>query len=463
MATDTKYNSKVEELYERKSEIYHEMKGMMKVEQAEWSPDDEQKFATLDQDIIQVDEEIEREQASAVREARMQLIEEQKDRTRQRDKPEGADMRALREGRLPGKTEGEVRDLGFVAWANPYNAGQSEQFAAKQLGIPIWARSIELRCFNPVCCVDDIQAYECRNMGGRIREVVEQRAQSVGTGSEGGYLAPEGMMQTLDIALLQFAAPRRYSDVVRTADGRSVPWPTVDDTSNTGEIVGENAATNQQDVVFGQVSTTPHMYSSKYVPVSIQLMQDSATNLPALLGRLLGERIGRRQATDFTTGDGASKPSGILTDATAAGVALAADNAPTLANIIDLKHSVDPMYRIVGQGFLISDTVLASIKKITSDGRQLWQAGLASGEPNTIDGDPYFINQSVPTAAATGTKSMAYGQLNKYKIHDGLDIQLRRLDELHALNNQVTFLAFLRSDGVLLDAGTNPVKYATNP
>jgi len=39
----------------------------------------------------------------------------------------------------------------------------------------------------------------------------------------------------------------------------------------------------------------------------------------------------------------------------------------------------------------------------------------------------------------------------------------RRLDEIHALNHQVTFLAYMRSDGVLLDAGTNPVKYATNP
>ena len=69
----------------------------------------------------------------------------------------------------------------------------------------------------------------------------------------------------------------------------------------------------------------------------------------------------------------------------------------------------------------------------------------------------------MPTAAATGTKSMAYGQLNKYQIHDALDIQVVRLDELYAANLQTGFIAYMRSDGVLLDAGTAPVKYATNP
>lgn len=464
MSTDTKYNSRVEELYEKKAEIYHEMKSMMKVNQTEWSAEDEQRWNELDHDIEQCDVDIEKEETSAARQARIQFLEEQKDRVRHRDRPEGADMRALREGRIPGHTEDEVRTLAFAAWANPFQAGQKEQLAAKQIGLVQSARSIELRVFSPCCGVADIQAKECRDMGRRIREVCEERALSVSTPSAGGFTAPEGMIQALEIALLRTGAPRRYSNVVRTADGRPVPWPTTDDTSNQGEIVGENAAVTEQDVAFGQVTTSPHMYSSKYVKVSLQLIQDSATNIPTLMGRLLGERIGRRQAVDFTTGDGASKPAGILDGATDSNVQLAADNAPTFSNLISLKHSVDPDYRVEGHGWLFADAVLANIKKIVdAQGAPIWQAGLASSEPNTIDGDPYFINQQMPTAVATGTKSIAYGQLNKYIIHDGLELQIRRLDELGALNNQVYFLAYMRSDGVLLDAGTNPVKYATNP
>jgi hypothetical protein len=34
-----------------------------------------------------------------------------------------------------------------------------------------------------------------------------------------------------------------------------------------------------------------------------------------------------------------------------------------------------------------------------------------------------------------------------------------RLEELHALSGQVTFLAFSRHDGGLIDAGQHPVKH----
>lgn len=39
------------------------------------------------------------------------------------------------------------------------------------------------------------------------------------------------------------------------------------------------------------------------------------------------------------------------------------------------------------------------------------------------------------------------------------EVQLRRLDERFAELGQVAFLAFARSDGDLLDAGTHPIKY----
>ena len=461
------YNTKVEELYELQEATYEEMRKLMRPEDAEWPQEDEERWAKLDAEHSAREEEIRQEEARCEREARMLVIEEQRDRQKFEDKREVQQMRAEREGRVPGCSDDDTRSLAIAAWANPYNEDRRCLQAAHHTGLNINRRAMLFRIFQPRIPSElgDEQVPDCRgSFNARIKELVaERRALGISTGSTGGYLSPTEMSMNFEIALLQFAAPRRYSSVQRTATGAEVTWPTVDDTSNTAEIVGENAATGEQDVAFGQYATRPHMYSSKRVKVSFQLMQDSAFAVAPMLGTLLGTRIGRRQATDFTTGDGASKPSGILDGATDSGVALAADNAPTLANIVDLKHSVDPDYRQSGQGFLLPDTVIASIKKITADGQPLWQSGLASGEPNTIDGDPYFSNQQVPTAAATGTKSMAYGQLNKYQIHDALDIQVIRLDELYAANLQVGFIAYMRSDGVLLDAGTAPVKYATNP
>jgi HK97 family phage major capsid protein len=113
---------------------------------------------------------------------------------------------------------------------------------------------------------------------------------------------------------------------------------------------------------------------------------------------------------------------------------------------------------------MFNDTTLKLLKKIKipqfsgdTAGQPLWRAGLAASEPDTIDGDPYTINQSM--ASGTGQKSMLYGLLSKYLIRDVRDITLVRLDERYAELGVVAFLAFSRHDGDLLDAGTHPVKY----
>jgi HK97 family phage major capsid protein len=77
-----------------------------------------------------------------------------------------------------------------------------------------------------------------------------------------------------------------------------------------------------------------------------------------------------------------------------------------------------------------------------------------------IHGYPYVVNQSM-TTPATGVKSILFGDFSKYIIRDVRDVVLLRLDERFAEQHSVAFLAFARSDGDLLDAGTDPVKYAT--
>ena len=93
-------------------------------------------------------------------------------------------------------------------------------------------------------------------------------------------------------------------------------------------------------------------------------------------------------------------------------------------------------------------------------GAPLWQPGMAAGQPDTIMGYQYVINQSM-TTPATAVKSILFGDFSKYIIRDCRDVTLVRLDERYADYHQVGFLAFARSDGDLLDAGTRPVKYGT--
>ena len=93
-----------------------------------------------------------------------------------------------------------------------------------------------------------------------------------------------------------------------------------------GVILNENTQVANQDVAFSQLILDAWKYSSKQVLVSVELLQDSAVPLGEILGRLLGERIGRITNTHFTVGTGVSMPLGIVPAATLGFTAPTADS-----------------------------------------------------------------------------------------------------------------------------------------
>jgi HK97 family phage major capsid protein len=300
---------------------------------------------------------------------------------------------------------------------------------------------------------------------------VEARAQTITT-TGGGYTIPDEMMRSLETALLWFGGMRQASTIIRTESGADLPIPTANDTAQTGAILDINTQVSNQDVTFGQLVLKAFKYSSKQVLVPVELMQDSAVNLPQMLGQMLGERIGRIQNTHFTTGAGTTLPFGIVVQATS-GLAPTGSVAAgfTYANIVDMEHSVDIAYRRQGAGWMMNDAVVARFKKLVdSTGRPIWQpyfesgmnsqvGGGMAGAPGTLLGYPVVVNNDMTTATTNGSKAVLFGALQKYIIRDVVNVTLLRLDERYADYHQVAFLAFARSDGNLLDAGTHPVKY----
>ena len=298
----------------------------------------------------------------------------------------------------------------------------------------------------------------------------EERAALTGlqsTTTTGGYTVPDEMMRSLEVALLAFGGVRSVATVIRTATGGPLPIPTTNDTSNKGEIIGENTTSNELEMTFGQLVLDAWKYSSKYVLASMEFLQDTSINAAAFLGEALGNRIARIQNDHFTTGTG-SQPNGIVTASTSSGVTLSGVSSASYDNMIDIEHSVDPAYRPNAR-WMFHDGGLKMVKKIKvlqysgdTGGAPIWMPGLANGAPNTINGYPYVVNQSM-TTPATGVKSILFGDFSKYIVRDVREVELRRLDELYAVLGQTAFLAFARADGDLLDAGTHPVKYAVHP
>jgi len=295
------------------------------------------------------------------------------------------------------------------------------------------------------------------------------------TGAAGAYLIPQGFYTTLTDAMKWFGGMRASNaTVIRTATGNALPFPTANDTGNTGELIAENTAATQAstEMAFGQVVLGAYKYSSKYVLVPIELLQDSYFDVGAFIAKKLGERIGRITNNHFTVGTGSSQPKGIVPAATA-GVTGTTGQTLTVIydDLINLIHSIDPAYR-AGAQWMYNDATAAKIE-LLKDGnnRPLVNSSLV-GIANEVSGGAIdqrkfllgyevVVNNDMAVMAANA-KSILFGATSSYFIREVMDIQLVRFQELYMNSGQVGFLAFYRADGNLIDAGTHPVKYYAN-
>jgi HK97 family phage major capsid protein len=285
---------------------------------------------------------------------------------------------------------------------------------------------------------------------------LETRAQSVGTTTAGGFLAPVGFREDLVRTLKEFGSVRSVATVITTEGGTDLLYPAVNDTANKGAILAENTQATEQDVAFTQKTIKSWMYSSKVVRVARQLMQDSAFDIEEFLTSILGERIGRSQNEHFTIGVGTTEPVGIQPTATIGKTGAAGQVTTVLyADLVDLVHSVDVAYRRgTGVGFMTSDTMVGTIRKLLdSQNRPLWEPSIQVGEPDRILGYPVYVNVDMPVPAAS-VKSILFGDFRRgYIIRDVLGIETLRFDERWGDFLQVGFIGIARSDGQIRDAG----------
>lgn len=285
----------------------------------------------------------------------------------------------------------------------------------------------------------------------------EQRANLATTdGATGGYTVPEGFSGEIDKALALWG-PMLDAGVARqypTSTGAPIPWPTLDYTGARGELKAENAAASDdggQDPAFGQKVMNAYLYDSEIVRVSLELLNDSAFNMEGLLNELFAESLGRTGNAVLTTGDGNSKPQGILTGA-AEGIAAAGAAAIAPDELFDMQHSVDPAYRASPMcKWQFNDNTLNAIRKLKDgDGNYLWQMGdVRTGEPNTLLGKSYKINQAMPDMAA-GQSPILFGDHSRYVVRKVGGMSMLALRERYAEHLQVGFIAYMRFDGRLL-------------
>lgn len=319
----------------------------------------------------------------------------------------------------------------------------------------------------------------------------EKRDMGIGTLTLGGYFVPKGFVYDIEEALKYYGPMLLTSEIMDTATGQPLPYPTDNDTTIMGELVGEGQQVSDKDVTVGQVLFGAWKFSSKMVKVSLELLQDSAFDMESYLKKKLSIRIGRIYNNQFTVGTGTNAPNGIVTAVVAAcgtpsatawaganngyGIPLIASGSSSNTggsetggtsigskDLDNLEHTVDPLYRR-DAGYMFHDQTLRAVKVLLDKyGRPLWKPGVSSGDPDTINGYPYHINNDMtptPAVATTNQNTVLFGQLDKYVIRRVKELGIITLRERFADYGQIAVIGFSRADGQLLDAGTHPICY----
>ena len=269
-----------------------------------------------------------------------------------------------------------------------------------------------------------------------------------GTDSEGGYLVPDEFEHTLVQKLTAANVLRPLCHVIQTSFGdRKIP---VVASKGTADWVDEEGTYPLSDDTFSQVVLGAYKVATM-IKVSEELLSDSVFDIEGYVSEQFGKRIGDKEEDAFLTGNGVSKPIGILhtTGGAEVGVTTAGASAITGDELIDLVYSLRAPYR-KSAVFVLNDTTVKLLRKLKDgDGQYLWRPGITENAPDTILGHRIVTSEFMPGVSAAN-KSIAFGDFSYYWIADRQGRTFKRLNELYATTGQIGFLASQRLDGKLI-------------
>ena len=130
-----------------------------------------------------------------------------------------------------------------------------------------------------------------RDISPEHRTLFEQRAGI--TGLSGGVIVPSSLADSIEVALKAYGGMFEAGSILTTSKGGDLIMPTVNDTDAKATVVAEYQQSTKSAPSFGSETLKAYTYRTPIVPVSLELLQDSAFDLEALLSGLLAESFGR--------------------------------------------------------------------------------------------------------------------------------------------------------------------------
>lgn len=315
----------------------------------------------------------------------------------------------------------------------------------------------------------ELQKDELRDMlpGGEKREEVadllrrgilnrlteEERATFDGVK---GVALPKLVNTEVEVALKSFGGLYNSVRQLVTTTGVEISWPTLNDTANEATIVADYVEVEEDDMTFGMVNIKAFTFATKAIPIARALLEDSTFDIIAYVSNAIAEQIFRGVSTAIVTSDknNAAGPEGIVKAALEAPIA--ASDAITADDLLDLQAKVDPAYAANGIYVLNHKTLIAIMKLKDSNGNYIWQANIGQGAGPTIFGRPYVIEAKMDDIGASKFPIL-FGDVKKYLLRIVRGAEYMTLKEKYAKARAIGLLGYMRADGRLIDAGTHPV------
>ncbi|MEU9616944.1 phage major capsid protein [Streptomyces sp. NPDC048209] len=293
---------------------------------------------------------------------------------------------------------------------------------------------------------------EARSFEVTPPEGVAFRDLTKGTATAGGHTVPttfygQLMAHLIEVSGIMMAGP----NVLNTTSGETIDVP-VTTAFSTAAITPEGTAITESDPAFAKRSLGAYKYGV-LLQASSELLADTGVSLEAFLSEQAGRALGNAFGVHAITGDGSSKPTGVMTTATTGKTGgTGAAGAFTADDLIDLYYSVIAPYRnSTSCGWLMRDATMAAARKLKDQqGQYLWQPSIQLGVPDTLLGKPVHTDPNV-AAVGLGAKSVAFGDFSQYWVRMAGGVRFERSDDYAFNSDLVTYRAIIRADGLLVD------------
>jgi HK97 family phage major capsid protein len=288
------------------------------------------------------------------------------------------------------------------------------------------------------------------NLPEAQRKAIEQpeaeyKALGISNDTGVGYLAPVDISTEIIKGITLISQVRSLVRVRQTSlkafqTPKRTAQPTAQWTADQG------TRTETTGLAYGNEEIPTHeMYA--LIDISHQGLEDAAVDMEAEIRSEIDLQFAVAEGAAVVSGNGVGRPQGWLTSTdvstTNSGAALVA----TADGMLTLKYALKSGYGR-NANWALNRQTMGSVRKMKNgEGDYLWIPGIATGQPNTIDGDPYVEVPDMPNEGA-GLKPITYGDFSlAYLLIDRIQMNMLRDPYTQATSGNIRFLMYRRIGG----------------